>query len=95
MKVAFFKLFLVTLSKLIDITFSKKDLTDEKESRNINLKSNFYIILMILIPIIYFFLKKRKEQKDFQKYIDQENSKPINYINNGDEIRGEYSKYIP
>ena len=50
---------------------------------------------MILIPVIYFFLKKRKEQKDFQKYIDQENSKPINYINNGDEIRGEYSKYIP
>ena len=95
MKVAFFKLFLLTLTNLIDITFSKKDLTDEKESRNINLKSNFYIILMILIPIIYFFLKKRKEQKDFQKYIDQENSKPINYINNGDEIRGEYSKYIP
>ena len=56
MKVTFFKLFLLTLTNLIDITFSKKDLTDEKESQNINLKSNFYIILMILIPIIYFFL---------------------------------------
>ena len=63
MKVAFFKLFLLTLTNLIDITFSKKDLTDEKESQNINLKSNYYIILMILIPVIYFFLKKEKKKK--------------------------------
>ena len=78
----------------MDTSFSKIELKDEKEPKKINLKSNFFLFLIIIISSIYFFIKKQKSKKDFQKYIDQENSKPINYINKGDEIRGEYSKYI-
>ena len=64
------------------------------DTRIYNLKSNLFFILILFIPFIYFFYKKRIDRKHFQKYIDQENSKPIKYINNNNEIRGEYSKYI-
>ena len=95
MKASIPGLFRILLLNLIIAIFSKIELNNEKESKKINLKStNFCLVLIIFISSIYFFLKKRKNKKDFQKYIDQENSKPIDYINNGDEIRGDYSKYI-
>ena len=94
MKASIPGLFWILLLNLIVAIFSKIELNNEKESKKINLKSNFCLVLIIFISSIYFFLKKRKNKKDFQKYIDQENSKPIDYINNGDEIRGDYSKYI-
>ena len=94
MKASIPGLFWILLLNLIVAIFSKIELNNEKESKKINLKSYFCPVLIIFISTIYFFLKKRKNKKDFQKYIDQENSKPIDYINNGDEIRGDYSKYI-
>ena len=94
MKLTISDLFWILLLNLLDTSFSKIELKDVKEPKKINLKSNFFLFLIIIISSIYFFIKKQKSKKDFQKYIDQENSKPINYINKGDEIRGEYSKYI-
>ena len=94
MKVAHLLLFLIISLNLFRLTFPKIETYNEKETEKYTSKSNFFIILIIFIPLIYFFFKNRKDQKNFQKYIEQENSKPINYINNNDEIRGNYSKYI-
>ena len=94
MKVAHLLSFLIISLNLFRLTFPKIETYNEKKTEKYTSKSNFFIILIIFIPLIYFFFKNRKDQKNFQKYIDQENSKPINYINNNDEIRGNYSKYI-
>ena len=94
MKVVQLWLYLIISLNLFGLTFPKIENNNEKEAWKYNPKSNFFLILIIFIPLIYFFYKNRKDQKNFQKYIDQENSKPINYINNNDEIRGNYSKYI-
>ena len=94
MKVAHLLLFLIISLNLFGLTFPKIETYNEKETEKYTSKSNFFIILIIFIPLIYFFFKNRKDQKNFQKYIELENSKPINYINNNDEIRGNYSKYI-
>ena len=96
------KIFLIYLlfiiSNLFEITFQKIESSNGKEdnnSKNNNYKSNFYLIfILIIISTLYFFYKRKLDQKNFQKYIEQENSKPITYINNHDEIRGDYSKYI-
>ena len=94
MKVVQLWLYLIISLNLIGLTFPKIENNNEKEAIKYNSNPNFFLILIIFIPLIYFFYKNRKDQNNFQKYIDQENSKPINYINKGDEIRGEYSKYI-
>ena len=69
--------------------------TDNNDSFINNYKSNYFIIsILILISTLYFFYKRKLNHKNFEKYIKKENSKPITYINNHDEIRGDYSKYI-
>ena len=73
MKLTISDLFWILLLNLLDTSFSKIELKEEKEPNKINLKSNFFLFLIIIISSIYFFIKKQKSNKDFQKYIDQEN----------------------
>ena len=86
------------ISNFFEITFQKMEsnyniVNNDPFINNFN--SNLLIIsLLILISTLYFFYKRKLNHKNFQKYIEQENSKPISYINNHDEIRGDFSKYI-
>ena len=96
MKISILNLYLVILLYLFPISLTSKLSQEEIENNSLlkNLKSNFILIIIIFIPILYLFYKNRQKNINFQKYIEQENSKPIHYINNNDEIRGDYSKYI-
>ena len=87
---------LFIISNLFEITFQKIESNNKIDNNDsTNYKSNFFIIsILILISTLYFFYKRKLNHKNFEKYIEQENSKPIIYINNHDEIRGDYSKYI-
>ena len=87
---------LFIISNLFEITFQKIESNNKIDNNDsTNYKLNFFIIsILILISTLYFFYKRKLNHKNFEKYIEQENSKPITYINNHDEIRGDYSKYI-
>ena len=62
--------------------------------QNSGIPFNYIFYLLLLLLPLFLFIKNKIAQKKFQKYIDTENSKPIQYIDNNDEIKGEYSKYI-
>ena len=94
MKFSFSSLFIIVILNLFELIYQKIELNNDINTKKYDSKSNLFLILTIYIPLIYFFFKKRKELKDFQEYIKQENSKQVKYINNNDEIRGIYSKYI-
>ena len=97
MKVFSLYLYILILSNFFVITFQKLESTDvnNKEQKHYIYFSNIWILLSLLIfSSLYFFYKRKLNNKNFQKYIEQENSKPIIYVNNNNEIRGEYSKYI-
>ena len=61
---------------------------------NSSIPFNYILYLVLFLLPLFLFIKNKIEQKQFQRYIDIENSKPIQYIESKDEIRGDYSKYI-
>ena len=97
MKVFSLYLYILILSNFFEILFQKLESSDvnNKKQKHYNYFPNIWFFLSPLIfSSLYFVYKRKLNNKNFQKYIEQENSKPIIYVNNNDEIRGEYSKYI-
>ena len=76
MKIFLMYLFFI-ISNFFEITFQKIESSngkDDNNSKNNNYKSNFYLIfILIIISTLYFFYKRKLDQKNFQKYIEQEN----------------------
>ena len=103
MKARYFLLYYIEISILLVVSYAILE-SGEQNINNLNPiinkansnESYTYKLLSIIliIPFIYIFYKNKKAKKNFQKYIDQEKTKIITYYNNGDEIRGDYSRYI-